>query len=131
MFFWGDDWYICCLFFLFFVCCNSLIHVPNDILYGVTSGFIFSTIQSVVSLQFKNEYMPRAVVQLVKIFFNWLLNDWTVKHEWKISRQRCEMLVYCQWKSWKKIYNTHIKLIRLLSIWPTYNSYTNILHLMF
>ena len=40
----------------------------NDIPNGVTSGFKFSTNQSVKGLPFKHVYTPKAVIQLVKIF---------------------------------------------------------------
>ena len=43
--------------------------------YEVTSGFIFPIDQSVMSLPFKTEFIPKAVVQLVNIFNNCLAYD--------------------------------------------------------
>jgi len=72
----------CLLHCIFFSFGDTLI--SNNIPFGVMSGVIFSTHKSMMSLLFKTEYMPRAVVRFVNTF-NCLVCNWVVKDEWKVT----------------------------------------------
>jgi hypothetical protein len=49
------------------ICQNTNITCDGNIRYGVTSGFIFLTVQSVTNLPFKHECMQRAVFWLSNV----------------------------------------------------------------
>ena len=71
-------------FFIVFFGGDSL--MSNNYPFGVISGFIFSTNQSVMTLLYRTKCMPRAVMWLVNTLFYYLAYDWTVKDKWKVTR---------------------------------------------
>ena len=83
---------ICCFlsFFLFFFFFGDTLASNN-----IMSGFIFVTVQSVMSLPCWSSIGQELLSDLsiyIYIYINCLVCEWTVKNEW----QCCQMLVYHQ-----------------------------------
>jgi hypothetical protein len=87
-----------CFLVVVFFACYTL--TSNDIPYGVTLGFIFSTVQSAMSLSNLEILKPSICWDLLSsllIYSTVLVYDWTMKDEWMVLYMSSILMLGLWW----------------------------------